>query len=66
MNRGHLSLLQNVKNFIWNGIPNTYSQIFGTSPSSASTLLLDKEQVQNSMENITAKDLEKVSRGGSK
>lgn len=66
MNRGHLSLLQNVKNFIWNGIPNTYSQIFGTSPSSASTLLLDKEQVQNSMENITAKDLEKVSRGVSK
>jgi general secretion pathway protein A len=66
MNQGYFSSVQNAKNFIWDRIPNVYSQIFDTPPSSASTLRWNKEQVQTSMENITAKDLEKVSQGVSK
>ena len=66
MNQGHLSLLQNAKNFIWNGIPNTYSQIFGAPAHSASTIQLNKEQVQHFMETMSAKDLERNLTEGSK
>jgi len=66
MNQSYLSLLQNAKNFIWDRIPNAYSQILGTPSPSASTLLLNKEQVQNFIKNISAKDLEMESQEVSK
>ena len=66
MNQSYLSLFQNAKNFIWGRIPNVYSQIMGTPSPSASTLLLNEEQVQNFMKNISAKDLEKESQEVSK
>jgi general secretion pathway protein A len=66
MNQGHLSLLQNAKNFIWNGIPNTYSQIFGAPSFSASTIQLNKQQVLHFMETLSAKDLEQESQESSK
>jgi general secretion pathway protein A len=46
MNQSNLSLLQNAKDFIWNRIPNVYSQIFGTPSPSVSTLQLNKEQAK--------------------
>ena len=66
MNQSYLSFLQNAKNFIWNRIPNVYSQIFGTPSPSASPILLNKEQVQNIMKNISAKDSEMESQEVSK
>jgi general secretion pathway protein A len=66
MNQSDFSLLQNAKNFIWDRIPSVYSQIFGTPSPSASTLQLNKEQAQNFMKNISAKDLEKESQEVSK
>jgi len=66
MNQSYLSLLQNAKYFICDRIPNVYSQIMGTPSPFASTFLLNKEQVQNSMKNISAKDLETESQEVSK
>jgi len=66
MNQSDVSLLQNAKTFIWDRIPSVYSQIFGTPSPSASTLQLNKEQAQNFMKNISAKDLEKESQEVSK
>jgi general secretion pathway protein A len=66
MNQSNLSLLQNAKDFIWNRIPNVYSQIFGTPSPSVSTLQLNKEQAKIFMKSISAKDLEKESQEVSK
>jgi general secretion pathway protein A len=66
MNQSDFSLLQYAKNFIWDRIPSVYSQIFGTPSPSASTPQLNKEQAQNFMKNISAKDLEKESQEVSK
>jgi general secretion pathway protein A len=65
-NQSYLSLLQNAKNFVCDRIPYVYSQMMGTPSPSASTSLLNKEQVQNFMENISAKDLEVESQEVSK
>ena len=66
MSQGYFSAFKNAKNFIWDRIPSVYSQIFGTPSPSASTLQLNKEQAQNFMKNISAKDLEKESQEVSK
>lgn len=66
MNQSYLSFLKNAKNFIWNSFPNIYSQMMGTLSPSASTVLLNKEEVQTLMKNISAKDLEMESQEGLK
>jgi hypothetical protein len=58
MSQSYLSIFQNAKNLIWNGIPKAYSQIFGEPSPSHSTIRLNKEQVQKFTENTSTKDLE--------
>jgi general secretion pathway protein A len=65
-NQGYFASFQNVKNFIWGRIQDIYFQISGTTPLSASTLPLDKEQVQDSAKNEPVKDSERASQEVSK
>ncbi|NWG04048.1 MAG: AAA family ATPase [Syntrophaceae bacterium] len=66
LDRNYFSLLQNAKHFIWNGIPKTYTQIFGTPSPSASTIQIHEGRAQRMMNIISGKDLEKESQESSK
>jgi general secretion pathway protein A len=68
MNQSYLSLLQNAKNFIRNGIPKAYSQMFGAPSPSASTIRQNIEKAQHILETVSLKDkdLERESQEGSK
>ena len=65
-NQGYFNSFQNTKNFIWGRIQDIYFQISGTTPLSASTLLLDEERVQESARNEPVKDSERASQEVSK
>jgi general secretion pathway protein A len=66
MSQGYFSSFQNAKNFIGGRIQNIYLQIPSTTSPSASTISLDKEQVQDSPKNEPVKDSERASQEVSK
>ncbi len=54
--QGYFPSFRNAKTFIWGRIQNIYFQVSGTTASSVSAILLNKESIQDSTQNEPAKN----------